>query len=844
MIQAILGIIVFLVALGLIIKLSKIAWKAVSWTLGLTFLVLIAPMSLAGYLVVGTLRTFRLEKLGIFAVSIIGMVFPFAAAYLYGDNYYDVLNFEFGKYFLTSVFFLLCIPALRKLRIREKQAYSVELFSEKRKTIYNLYFIALSFNLFIAFDWSPIIFESGYELQNSFLFEYSSWFVVSYWLCGALSALWGYLLADEISNITDESCFLLSKVERSNRNEIEKKIIDLGSFLDDAEVRALFNNILLKHITSGLITELELADENIMLYKTSLYEESLSNIDQVCMNTDRITLEDLSEVVADKLSLSGGNATYFAETNIDNGAFHQFRDGKYFVSYISSNEVRTCACCGTTELEQAPLNGEWFCSDLCISTEELCVNIKEQEAKEFINTSVTTGVVLMAGADAWVENQKIFAIGGQGHGFAAENANNMIDKLKGKDATVIGGDNAKNGADRLVDGQLIQTKYCATGARSVGAAFDGQGGDYKYLTENGEPMALEVPKDQYYKAVETMENKIRDGKVPGITDPAEAQKLVVKGSVTYDQARNITRFGTVESLSYDIAEGAVVGLSAAGISFGITVATCFLQDKDKSVALKAGLVQSAKAFGKTTTVFVGVQQLHRLEVVQGALKNIDIQHLSPSLKSFVQQGTGTKNVAGANSALRGTVLTTVVVIAVTTGPDILKLVRGRISSGQFVKNLAVVSSGAIGGVAGSFAGGALLSPFGPAGMLAGRVVGGMVGSAVSTLAAKHLANKLVEDDRDMIMDILVQQVEYQVSIFMLTEEEIDNLNQNLKKVISDEVVENIFASKEERVAAANFVVKPIIIAIVKQRAAVTYSSEDISKESKRLERSFRYPKAA
>ncbi|MEY8199499.1 MAG: hypothetical protein RPS47_09690 [Colwellia sp.] len=843
MIQAILGIIIFFIALGLIIKLSKIAWKAVLWILGLAVLILIAPMSLAGYFVLGVLRVLRLEKLGIFAVSIVGVSFPFAVAYLYGNNFYDVLNFEFGKYFLTLPLFLLCIPALRKLRLSEKQVYSSELLSDKRKTIYNLYFIALSFNIFTAFDWVSLILESGYDLQSNFLIEHSSWFIVGYWLCGALSALWGYLLAAEIKNVTNKTCLLLSKVERVNRIEIEKEIIDLGSFLDDAEVKDLFNNILLMHITNGLITEVELADENIMLYETSLYEESLQKIGQECINTDRMALEDLSGLVSDYLSLSGRNATYFAETNVDNGSFHQFRDGKYFVSYIS-NEVRICACCGTTELEQAPLNGEWFCSDLCINTEELCVNIKEQEAKDFINNSVTTGVILMAGSDAWVENHKLFAIGGQGHGFAAENANNIIDKLKGKDAAVIGGDNAKNGADRLVDGQLIQTKYCATGARSVGAAFDGQGGDYKYLTEGGEPMALEVPKDQYFKAVETMENKIRDGKVPGITDPSEAQKLVVKGSVTYEQARNITRFGTVESVSYDIAEGAVVGLSAAGISFGITVATCFLQDKDKSVALKAGLVQGVKAFGKTTTVFVGVQQLHRLEVVQSALKNIDIQHLSPSLKSFVQQGTSTKSVSGANTALRGTVLTTVVVIAVTTGPDILKLVRGRISSGQFVKNLAVISTGAVGGVAGSFAGGALLSPFGPAGMIAGRIVGGMVGSAVSTLAAKHIANKLVEDDRDMIMDIIIQQVEHQVSIFMLTVEEIDNLNQNLQKVISDEVVERIFASKDERVAAANFVVKPIIIAIVKQRLAISYSLEDISKEGKKLERSFKYLKAA
>ena len=48
----------------------------------------------------------------------------------------------------------------------------------------------------------------------------------------------------------------------------------------------------------------------------------------------------------------------------------------------------------------------------------------------------------------------------RGHGFAAERANHLYDKLTGKDATLVGDDNAKWGADRLVDGVNIQSKYC------------------------------------------------------------------------------------------------------------------------------------------------------------------------------------------------------------------------------------------------------------------------------------------------------------------------------------------------------------------------------------------------
>lgn len=57
----------------------------------------------------------------------------------------------------------------------------------------------------------------------------------------------------------------------------------------------------------------------------------------------------------------------------------------------------------------------------------------------------------------------------QGHGFAAEQANNLHDILTGKDAKIVGGDNAKDGPDRMVNGVNIQTKYCQDAASSVQA---------------------------------------------------------------------------------------------------------------------------------------------------------------------------------------------------------------------------------------------------------------------------------------------------------------------------------------------------------------------------------------
>ena len=136
-----------------------------------------------------------------------------------------------------------------------------------------------------------------------------------------------------------------------------------------------------------------------------------------------------------------------------------------------------------------------------------------------------------------------------GHGFAAEQANTFLDRARGLDAKVIGYDNAKNGADRIIrfkDGTTIyvQDKFYSTAKESIESAFKSESGTYRYCMD-GKPMQLEVASDQYDEVVKLMENKIREGKVPGLeaTDSVKAPELVRKGGLTYEQACKIAKPG-------------------------------------------------------------------------------------------------------------------------------------------------------------------------------------------------------------------------------------------------------------------------------------------------------------
>jgi len=134
-----------------------------------------------------------------------------------------------------------------------------------------------------------------------------------------------------------------------------------------------------------------------------------------------------------------------------------------------------------------------------------------------------------------------------GHGFAAEDANHFADRIRLRRPELVGPGNEKNGADRIVGGVPIQTKYHQTASGTVGAAFDSKTGLYRYRGQ-----VLEVPKDQYEECVEVMRKKIADGSVPGVSDPRRAEELVRSGSITYKQARNIARAGNIDSIVFDV----------------------------------------------------------------------------------------------------------------------------------------------------------------------------------------------------------------------------------------------------------------------------------------------------
>lgn len=369
-------------------------------------------------------------------------------------------------------------------------------------------------------------------------------------------------------------------------------------------------------------------------------------------------------------------------------------------------------------------------------------------AKDTHNSSVN-GVASVASSQCTNEQQWTKYHSRQGHGFAAEDANAMWDMWHGKSVNKVGMDNSLNGADRISDGIMIQTKYCSDAYKSIAAAFEK--GSYRY---NG--MKLEVPSDQYDEAVNFMRRRISNGEVIGVTDPDIADKIVIKGHYTYDEAVRIAKAGNLDSIKFDVKTQSVACAFTCGLSFSVAYCTAKSQGASHIEALKIATKQAIKSGGSTMITGIAAQQLLRTQVgrnfaavvtkavkpvVQAAMKTEIGKQMVTKTASVItgKQITGVAATNVITKSLRTNTVVSTVVFVGTTIPDAVKLCRGKISGAEFVENTTSNAASIGGGWAGASAGAAVGSVICPGiGTVIGGIVGGIGGGVGASLGVKKV----------------------------------------------------------------------------------------------------------
>ena len=408
----------------------------------------------------------------------------------------------------------------------------------------------------------------------------------------------------------------------------------------------------------------------------------------------------------------------------------------------------------------------------------------------------------------------------RGHGFAAEHANHLMDRFMGKKAKIVGDDNAKNGPDRMVNGVAIQSKYCASGSKCIQECFEN--GQFRYWNRNGTPMQIEVPSDMYDAAVQAMENRIRHGEMgPNITDPEQAKNIVRKGHFTYAQAKNIAKAGTVESIVYDAASGAIIARNTFGITAVLTFATDVWNGESVDVALKHSAIQGIKVGGVTFATAVLSGQLSKMglnSLLVGSSETI-VRMMGPkasaALVNAFRSGSniyGATAMKSAEKLLRSNTITGAVSFVVLSVGDVSNIFRGRISGGQLFKNLANTASSVAGGAVGWTGGAAAGSAVGTfilpgAGTAIGGFIGGLVGAfgggALASAATGAVLDEFIEDDADQMVEIIQEVFTTLAGEYLVTQQEAEKIVESLQAKLTGGMLKDMYASSDREIYARN-----------------------------------------
>ena len=356
--------------------------------------------------------------------------------------------------------------------------------------------------------------------------------------------------------------------------------------------------------------------------------------------------------------------------------------------------------------------------------------------------------------------------GARGHGHAGELMGDTMDKLSLKKTSMEGNSHEKHGADRVVNGVNIQTKYYSSANKSIVAAFEN--GVAKYRNPDGSMMKIEVPRDQYNKAVKAMARRIKNGEVPNETNPQNTARYVKRGALSYEHSQIATKS------IFDRGSTIVVDGQVKSVSFGQKLVYSVDSDFLTGVANTVPTVIVSQVWYYVNARWHGQDADEALKgAVLGSVKPILVGASIYTVSSQFGGSNLAKSIFKGVKADKITQRTAIgVTAAITIGPDVVDCLRGRISMQQLVKNTAVTAAGAASGAAT----GAMLGSFIPG---AGTVIGGMIGGAVGSIA-----DKFTEDDSVKMIRIAKEEFIDLVIFCPLKQDEFE------------EIVNKIFVGKE------------------------------------------------
>lgn len=442
-------------------------------------------------------------------------------------------------------------------------------------------------------------------------------------------------------------------------------------------------------------------------------------------------------------------------------------------------------------------------------------NKKEDETSIYYNDSNSIKTI----NDKYVTNRKIH--GRQGQGFAAEEANNLFDEIKGKKVDeILGNSFEKNGPDRKVDGCMIQTKYCKTPTACIDACFD-KDGKFRY-----EGMKIEVPRKF---ATDDAWNRYLEKRGWKNRKELKKEDYIVEGSVSYDTAMKIAKpqknFGyLMVSSGYDALYGLIENKFFKGA--GISSTFAFLQNIWRGRSLKdsigAALCIALKNTGSTALA----------SMYAGGFAKLGGHVFLDRVQKFGAKKVGSKIAKtilrrASDISLAGEVFAASAIITVETITDVGKIFLRHISLQQFIKNTAYnvveTTAGTIGGIGGTALGTAIPFPI-PLKGLASREAGTIVVEKLVGTASKVALDTIIEDDDVRMIRIIEDEYCRIANENLINEIESEEIIEAIAQKITPGLIRQMLMSKDKTLYADTLIM-PHVENVIKKRKTISPPSE-------------------
>ena len=342
-----------------------------------------------------------------------------------------------------------------------------------------------------------------------------------------------------------------------------------------------------------------------------------------------------------------------------------------------------------------------------------------------------------------------------------------------------------------------------------------------------------------------MQSKIKNGQVPGIQDPEAANDIVRKGGFTYQQAKNIAKAGTIESLSYDSVNGIQIAGNALGLTASISFAISVWNGENVEIALQQACYEGMKVGGIAWVSGVVTTQLGRTGIEQSLRSTTDwmVKQLGSKASANIANAlrTSGSNIYGGaamnhvSKLMRGNIISGTVTTLVLSSGDLANMFRGRMSGAQVIKNMTTTASSVAGGTGGWMAGAAGGAAIGSAipiiGTFAGGIIGGIIGSVSGGMAAgkasSAIMNQFIKEDAEEMLEIMNTAFVQAAEDYLLTQSEvticIDLLKEdnNLPVILKD-----MYASTDRYLFAYEYL-EPKIEQMVAEREHIFLPSKKI-----------------